>query len=154
MSSIIGGLRTIPFADLQAREPLPFVYEPAQLARFRLPDEGVDMIRHDHKSETFCAHPLQKHIQNTEQNTFGVLVVKLFTASIHRKRDEMHIMFVVNNFSPTAHTLTIRRPLELGKQNHQQSSHRHGKSSRLSNLLWRCHPGSRYRVNRGHPRRA
>lgn len=110
------------------------------------------MIRYDHKSETFCAHPLQKHIQNTEQNTFGVLVVKLFTASIHRKRDEMHIMFVVNNFSPVAHTLTIRRPLELGKQNHQQSSHRHRKSSRLSNLLWRCHPGSRYRVNRGHPR--
>ena len=81
--------------DVMRAEPLPLLHEDAQLARDRKPDDGVNVVGHDHKADARRLSAAQLRLEHPKHDTLGTIVVQELATSVTGKRDEVGVQRVV-----------------------------------------------------------
>ena len=62
-----------------------------ELARFRKPDECMDMVRDDYKPDASRLVFIENFVEPTQQNTSGMVMIQKFAPAKDGKCDEMDI---------------------------------------------------------------
>ncbi len=88
------GLRQELFDPLRTAA-LPWLHESAELTCPRKPDQGMNVIWHDDKSDATHVTRLAFIVQSSEQDAFQLIAIQKAPAVIARKRRKMHRQSVV-----------------------------------------------------------
>ncbi len=83
------------FFKLDRRSAFPLVHKGAQHSGFLKMDDGMHMIRHNHKPGAGAGLIGQLRCKIMDDNLFGSIMIKNFSASIAGKRHEKGMVFKI-----------------------------------------------------------
>jgi hypothetical protein len=83
------------FFKLDRRSAFPLVHKNAQQLGFLKMDNGMHMIRHNHKPGTGAGLIEQLCCKIMDDNLFGSIMIKNFSASIAGKCHEKGMVFII-----------------------------------------------------------